>query len=182
MRPHARTGRQPGTASRRRGTIRCGRAQAAGAASGGARPASAAAIRRPPRGRASSVGCAGKRPGVHADPRPPRRARRRCSATIRRSPGRRPASSTTASSNAGSRYRAPSTTMWVTATTPDHTADHPARGPVSLSRHHSDRARRYVHRMSWQWPAGAACGFLIAAVGTVYRLSNGQLIYVQKPR
>jgi hypothetical protein len=27
-------------------------------------------------------------------------------------------------------------------------------------------ASRYVHRMSWQWPAGAACGFLIVLITT----------------
>jgi uncharacterized membrane protein YfcA len=35
---------------------------------------------------------------------------------------------------------------------------------------------RYVHRMSWQWPAGAACGFLIALSQTPAGVSGAVLL------
>lgn len=46
-----------------------------------------------------------------------------------------------------------------------------------LSHHRTPYARsRYVHRMSWQWPAGAACGFLIALVTTPAGVSGAVLL------
>lgn len=55
-------------------------------------------------------------------------------------------------------------------------ADVPPGGAEGAQEASAGRPADYVHRMSWQWPAGAACGFVIAVVTTPAGVSGAVLL------